>query len=444
MIMRRISRRSLLGSVPMVAGARLLGAAEKPTASKATNLEVRCHPLDGVVRENIKITDLKVTLLSAEIPKERQWYNPRTITWKSDAVLVQVFTDQGIVGIGEASPYTGPVEMKKFAEEYAKPAILGQNPFDVELLACTWSPTSFRGAHVFSGIDAALWDIIGKAKGLPVYRLLATDNQPSPHLRLYASNGNEWAFYKRPENLIDEAVRLKEAGYTAYKLRPGPDWKAQGKTVLDFISLLRKLRAAVGPEFDLIQETNEQLSMEEYLQLAPVLEELRFLWLEGVPESGPQAIDNFLKLRSMMPHVMMSGGETKTTRFAFKEWIDRGAFDVVQPDCNLASITEAWSIAHLAQLKHKVCCPHCWHGGLTLMQAASLTAAIPNRLMLEHNKTLNYLQEGVFKEPLVANRGYMDVPNKPGFGLEVIPDIEKKFPYIPGRYDRPNPDLPAS
>src|SRR5580704_15334387 len=168
MIMRSTSRRSFLGSVPMAAGARLLGAAEKPTSPKATNLEVRRHPLDGVTRENIKITDLKVTLLSAEIPKERQWYNPRTITWKSDAVLVQVFTDQGIVGIGEASPYTGPEEMKQFAEDYAKPAILGQNPFDIELLACTWSPSTFRGAHVFSGIDGALWDIIGKAKGLPV------------------------------------------------------------------------------------------------------------------------------------------------------------------------------------------------------------------------------------------------------------------------------------
>jgi galactonate dehydratase len=193
-----------------------------------------------------------------------------------------------------------------------------------------------------------------------------------------------------------------------------------------------------------MQETNEQLSMEEYLELAPVLEELRFLWLEGVPEFGPGAIENFLKLRSLMPHVMMAGGEQRWNRYMFREWIERGAFDVVQADCNLIGITEGWYVAGLANLRKKVYVPHCWHSGLTIMQNAALVAAIPNRLILERNVTFNYLQNGVFKEPLVAKRGYMDLPNRPGFGLELIPDIEKKFPYIPGSYEKPNPDLPTS
>jgi L-alanine-DL-glutamate epimerase-like enolase superfamily enzyme len=433
-----LRRREFLSS------AAAAGAAQRRPAATAAKLGVRSHLLDGIKRENLKITDLTVTLLSAEIPKERQWYNPRTIVWKSDAVLVRVFTDQGIVGIGEASPYGGPVEMKQFAEQYLKPVLIGQNPFDVELLGGCWSPGSAPGFRVGAGIDCALWDAIGKAKGLPVYKLLATDNEPHPHLRLYASGGDEWAWYKRPDDLIDEALRVKEEGYTAYKFRLGPDWSLQGLTMDKYIPLVRKLRAAVGPNFDLMQESNMRLTLEQCLQLAPVLEELRFLWFEEpVRVSGPDAIENHRKIRALMPHVMVSGGESRGNRFEFKEWVDRDAYDIVQPDSNVTGLTEAWHIARMAHLRKKYCCPHDWHGGLTIMENAALVAAIPNHLVLEHNVTFSRLREGVFKEPLLARRGYMDVPDKPGFGVEVIPDIEKKFPYLPGRFDKPNPDLPS-
>jgi L-alanine-DL-glutamate epimerase-like enolase superfamily enzyme len=443
--MRMISRRSLLASVPATAGAALAGAAQKRPPGSKTALGVRAHPLDGVKRENIKITDVKVTLLSAPIPAERQWFNPRTIVWKSDAVLVEVSTDQGLVGIGEGSPYGGPVEMKQFAEQYVKPLLIGQNPFDVELLAGCWSSTPpVPGFRVWAGVDSALWDVIGKAKGLPVYKLLATDNQPQPHIKLYASGGDEWAWYKRPEDLIDEALRVKQEGYTAYKFRLGPDWKAQGLTVPKYIPLLRKLRQAVGPGFDLIQESNMRLTFDQCMELAPVLEELRFLWFEEpVRASGEGALENHLKIRKAMPHVMVSGGESRSNRFEFKEWIERGAYDIVQPDCNNAGMTETWHIARMAHLRNKHCCPHDWHGGLTIMANAALVAGIPNRLMLEHNVTFSSLREGVFKQPLVARRGYMDLPDKPGFGVELAPDLEKRFPYLPGRFDKPNPDLPA-
>lgn len=441
----RISRRTLLGSLPLAATTALAGADPQGPAA-APKPAGRVDPLENVARENLKITDMKVTLLSAEIPKERQWYNPRTIAWKSDAVLVQIFTDKGIVGIGEGSPYGGPLEMKKYGEEFVKPLLVGQNPFDVEFLA--GSPTSSPaapGVRVWSGVDCALWDIIGKAKHLPVYKLLAAGNQPVPHVKLYASGGDEWAFYKHPENLVEEALRVKEQGYTAYKFRLGPDWRVQkGASMENYIPMLRKLREAVGPEFNLIQEANMRLSLDECLQLAPVLEELRFLWLEEpVRVNGADAIDNYIKIRQKMPHVMVSGGESRPHRFDFKDWIDRGAYDIVQPDCNVMGVTEAWHVARMAHLRNKYCCPHDWHGGLTVMANAALVAAIPNHLVLEHNVTFSALREGVFQEPLLAKRGYIDVPDKPGFGVELIPDIEKKFPYLPGNFDKPNPDLPA-
>jgi galactonate dehydratase len=434
----------LLGTVP--AAATTLLAAGKPVRAMAAGSASRVHPLDGVAREKIKITDLKVTLLSAPIPEERQWFNPRTVVWKSNAVLVQVFTDQGIVGIGEGSPYAGPEEMKKYAEEFIKPVIVGQNPFDVEMLGGT--PASipvFTGSRVWAGVDCALWDIIGKAKGMPVYKLLATEVEPQPHVKLYASGGDEWAFYKKSDNLVGEALRVKEQGYTAYKFRLGPDWKLQkGATMANYIPMLRKLREAVGPDFNLIQEANMRLSLEEACELAPVLDELHFLWFEEpVRVNGPDAIDNYNKIRSLMRHTMVSGGESRPNRFDFKDWIERGAYDIVQPDSNVTGLTEAWSIARIANLRKKYCCPHTWHGGLTIMQNAALVAAIPNHLVLEHNVTFSLLREGVFTEPLLNKNGYIDIPNKPGFGVEIIPDIEKKFPYLPGNFDKPNPDLPA-
>jgi galactonate dehydratase len=443
--MRNLSRRSLLGTVP-VAAATALFAAEKPLLAKSSIPGRRVHPLDGIARENIKITDLKVTLLSAPIPADRQWFNPRTIVWKSDAVLVQVFTDQGIVGIGEGSPYGGPMDMKKYADDFVKPLVVGQNPFDVELLGgIPASMPVMPGFRVWAGVDCALWDVIGKAKGLPVYKLLATEVEPQPHVKLYASGGDEWAFYKHPENLVGEALRVKAQGYTAYKFRLGADWKLQqGATLQNYFPMLRKLREAVGPDFNLIQEANMRLSLGQALELAPVLEELRFLWFEEpVRVNEPDSIVNYKTIRSLMPHVMVSGGESRENRFDFKDWIERGAYDIVQPDCNVTGLTEAWNIARLAHLRNKYCCPHTWHGGLTIMQNAALVAAIPNHLVLEHNVTFNAMREGVLQEPLANKNGYIDVPDKPGFGVEVIPDIEKKFPYLPGNFDKPNPDLPA-
>jgi len=301
------------------------------------------------------------------------------------------------------------------------------------------------GSGVWAGVECALWDIIGKAKGLPVYKLLATDNQPEPHVKLYASAGDNWAWYKRPDDLIDEALQLKEQGFTAYKFRLGPEWTRQGLTVQKYIPLLRKLRQAVGPEFNLMQESNMRLSLEQCLELAPVLEELRFLWFEEpVPTSYPESIDNYIKIRQKMPHVMVSGGESRTNRFEFKEWIDRGAYDIVQPDCNQTGMLEAWQIARMAYARKKYCIPHDWHGGLTIMANTQFVAAIPSRLLCEINMTFSHLREGLFTEPLPIKRGYYDAPNKPGFGMELLPDLEKKFPYIPGNFgDRPNPDLPA-
>lgn len=416
-----------------------LAATAAASAGAATRWS---HPLAGIRRENLKITDVRVTILSYEL-KDKSWITSTMLIWKADAVLVEVFTDQGIVGIGESSPYAGPEFLKKTIEESIKPTLLGKNPFDVEHLTAGWAGPRPNYA-VWAGVDAACWDIIGKASRKPVYALLAAGSEPQPHIRMYASGGVEYAWYDRPEALIEEAVRHKEEGYTAFKFRIGSEWKNSGMTMKKYIPWVRKLREAVGPRMDLMQESNMRLTLEECLDLCPVLEELGFLWFEEpVRAYEPGALENHLRIKQALRKVKISGGESRGNRFEFKEWIDRGAYGIVQPDCNVTGITEAWHIARIAHLQGLPCCPHNWHGGLTTMANAAFVAAIPNRLVLELNQTFNPFKEELFKDPLVVRNGYMDLPRKPGFGMELKGGIAARFPYLPGSYWKPNPRLPV-
>ncbi len=401
----------------------------------------RHHPLEGIERQDIEITDLKVTLLSVEYPPEEQLRVGRGIWWKSDSIIVQIFTDQGIVGIGGSSRYSGAgccLPVKAFLAEVVKPALIGKNPFDVHRLA--WGGRTGVGRSAWAGAEAAIFDIIGKACGRPVYDILAVDAEPNTHLRVYASAGVKYAWYDRPDKLIEEAAAVKEQGFTAYKFRPGTEWEYSGMTVDKFIPYLQRVRETVGPDFDLALELRPW-SLEEALQLAPVLEDLKFTWFEEpMRRDGDDAFDRHLRLQEALPTVMISGGEGILNRHELKEWFDRGAYDMLQPDAGRIGLLEAWRVVRMAALGGKPFCPHSWGDGSCNLANAALVAASPNALMLERFETYDPLRTEIFKEPLDVVDGYMDLPDKPGFGVELADDLEERFPYLPGGYsDRPNP-----
>ena len=456
--MQDTSRRKFLGSAAAAAGAVSLGnisGCGKPAQEKPAEKKIRNHPLDGIERENIKITDLKMTILSYELPEEHQWFVAGRVAWKTDTMILQVFTDKGIVGIGEGSPYGDLENMKKYTDDVIRPLLIGKNPFDVDFLTCgvdnPWGGSGSKStitnrnkSCAWAGVNNALWDIIGKAKNMPVYKLLATDNEPNTHIRMYASGGVEYTWYDSGrKNLVEVICSYQDKGYTASKFRIGTDWKFSGMTVKKYIPWLEKLREAVGPDFDLMQEHNMRLSFEQCLEICPTYEALKFHWLEEpFNRSREGALEGHIQLCEILPTVMVSGGEGMLSRFEFKEFIDRDAYDIVQPDCSRMGTSEAWFIARMAHLKGKPCCPHNWHGGLTTPANAHFVAGIPNRHLLELNQTYNPFHTVVFKDPLVVVNGYMDVPDRPGFGMELVPiaDLERKYPYLPGSIARPNPD----
>jgi L-alanine-DL-glutamate epimerase-like enolase superfamily enzyme len=407
----------------------------------------RTHPLEGIEREDIQITDIKVTLLSYRLKPEEQWADgdENVVIWKTTTVLIEVFTDAGIVGIGGSSRYKGPEQMKEYVERVIKPVLVGKNPFDVEFLSGGLTGHGGRGA--WAGVDTALWDIIGKAKGLPVYKLLATDTKPETHLRVYASGGEfSWrrnSPFDGPESLIEKAVRHRENGYTAFKFRMGGGFQKLGIQLSDYIPYLYKIREAVGPDFDLIQEANCRWSLEQCLEICPVLEELNFLWFEEPTDKrGDDAIDNYLRIKEALPTVMISGGESRINRHELMEWADRGAYDIVQHACDDAGMTEAWYMARMAHTRGKQFCAHNWQGGLVTIANAHLMAALPNRFLLESNMTPNPFKEGLFKEHLAVENGYLDIPDRPGLGVEMREGLAEEYPYIPGPWNLPDPGMP--
>ena len=349
------SRRTFLSSAAGAVGASALAAQQRGGAALPQG---RISPMDGVRREKIKITGVKIISLGYRLKPEEEWPDAdnNVIIYKTESVIVELTTDVGLKGIGGASRYNGPAEMKEYAEAVVKPAILGKNPFDVEYLAAGLCGPRARG--LWAGVDTAMWDIIGKAKGLPLYKILATDTEPVTHIRMYASGGEfTWQKGSRfvgPDDLVKQALRHKAAGYTAFKYRPGGGFARLGIRMADFIPYMRDLRKAVGPNFDLIQEANTRWSMEQCMEIAPVLEELKYLWFE---EPTRKNIDDYVKLKKYLPTVKISGGETMPNRATLAEWVDRGAYDIVQPGCDDAGVTECWHMARMAGSRGKAHLP---------------------------------------------------------------------------------------
>lgn len=408
-------------------------------------------PSRGIRRDKIKITDVTVTPLSYVDPKRNLWRTDRYIVWKTDAALCRIYTDRGIVGIGEGTPYAGPDKIQKYTEEMIKPVLIGQNPFDVDFIASgvylpqqstgPGSPdTTGRVANAaWAGVNNACWDIIGKALNQPVFRLLAKDNKPERRIRIYASGGDYHEWYDKGEQtLIEEALKYKQQGFTAFKFRSGTDWRFSKMTLRTYMPVMMRLREAVGPDMQLMHETlrSQPVTLEEVVQeFCPLLEELKFHWFEQPLRS----MEEYLAVKKALKTVLVSGGESDQNRFEIKPWIDSNALDIIQCDSNVTGLSENWHIARMAEIRGKVLCPHNWHGGLTTIANAHLVAAIPNRHMLEQNQTYNPLKEAIFKDPLLVKNGHMELTEKAGYGMELIPDVEKQFPFVPGSYSRPNP-----
>ena len=440
--MQTISRRCLLRSSAAAAGSALALSADKAQPTRATK-RVRNHPLEGIKRENIKITGVKLMHLSYRLKPEEEWPDAdnHVVAWKTESAIVTVETDGGIIGLGSCNQFKGPQQMKEYTESVISPILTGKNPYDVEALSGGISGPGGRGA--WGGVDTALWDIIAKSQGVPLYKLLAIDTEPVTHIPVYASGGEfSWRKGSRfvgPEDLVKQAVTHKQNGYTAFKFRPGAGFGKLGIRIADFVPYLRCIRQEVGPGFRLIQEANMRWSVAQCLEIAPVLEELMFLWFEEPTSRTPQ---DYLAVKRALPSVKISGGEKRGNRAENAEMVDCGAYDIVQHSCDDAGVTEAWHMARMAHMRGKLLCPHNWGDGILAAANAHLMAALPNRFLLEMNMTPDPFKEGVLKDGPAVKDGYFDIPDKPGLGVELREGLEEMYPPLPGGCFEPDQETP--
>ncbi|MDA1143314.1 MAG: mandelate racemase/muconate lactonizing enzyme family protein [Planctomycetota bacterium] len=375
----------------------------------------------------MKITKVKTYCLTRLHEPERQWITASYRTIKADCALVAIETDEGLTGIGEPCAYGVPFLIREKVE-WLSHEMVGRE-LDDPMLTPHPNGSSRAWDTAVAGIDAALWDLRGKVAGKPVCELL-TQN-PQKRIRLYASSGCRYDWRHSPDQLMDEALEYMDAGYTAWKIRLGTTWAWDGVTVSRFLDHMRKLREIVGGRMDLMLDGNQRLSEPEAAEITLELDRLGFAWFEEpIPRTE---IDGYCRLNNSVA-MPISGGEGMTAEELFEPYLERRAYDIVQPDAGLCGISECLRIGRAARRFGVDLVPHNWHNGLMTMANAHLVAALSNPIMLELCMIQGPLQWDILREKPEIQDGYLEIPDRPGIGVDLAEDLEERFPYIEGHY----------
>jgi L-alanine-DL-glutamate epimerase-like enolase superfamily enzyme len=375
----------------------------------------------------MKITRISTLCMSRPHELERQWVTSNFRVVKADCAIVIIETDEGVTGVGEACAYGGPLMMRDWVNWYS-PLLIGQDPTDAGIVP---RPHNRSWSHdcAVGGIDSALWDLKGKIAGKRVSQLFK--DKPLDKVRLYASSGCRYDWRKRPTQLVDEALEYIAGGYTAMKFRIGTEWKWDGVSVDRFLGLVRELAQAVDSRMELMLDGNQRLTFDQALTIAKELDRLGFAWFE---EPIPQAdVDGYARIAASVD-MPITGGEQFTTIEQFRPYLEKKAYDIVQPDAGICGISAVMQIAEVAHRFGVGLCPHNWHNGLMTMANAHCVAALPNPKVLELCMIQGPLQWEVVCQMPTIKDGYLELPVKPGLGVDIPDDLEQRFPYIEGGY----------
>ena len=340
-------------------------------------------------------------------------------------LLVRVYTDQGIVGTGEAGLWAHHKLVHEAIEQLAE-YYVSKDPGTIEHHFQTISRTThFQGAVLsaaLSAIDVALWDIKGKALGKPVYDLLG--GKVRDKVKGFAN-----VVGPTLEDRITSAARNVEQGYTSLRtipMFPGFEQKSASRVVTEAISIVKAIRETVGYDIDLGVEIHRNMTKPDVVVFANAVAEYRLLYLEDPLQ--PQSTD---ALRYVADHIdiPLAAGERSYNLFQFKEIVDIGAVALVRPDLSLAGgFTQVKKIAALAESAFIGVFPHLMGSPVNQAAYIQLDAAIPNYFLQESHTVGDALNE-ILEEPLVREGGYVLVPDRPGIGVEIREEKLAQFPY---------------
>ena len=374
----------------------------------------------------MKITAVRASWLSARIPPERAHVSDFGRNDSFNTCLVEVDTDAGLTGLGEAKVgvgnlgnYAGVVELIR---RDLGPAIVGRNPDDIAaiwdaLYSGTRAHYGAREGRLFptvgrrgitvaaiSGIDIALWDLAGQALGVPVWRLLGgkyRDQVPA-----YASGG--WA----PVGGIGKQLaQYVDRGHRAVKMRVG----LQDRSVDDSAARVREVREALGREVGIMVDAHGTWSVRDALRFARKVEPYDLAWFEE-----PVSADNLAGLAEVRrsTDIPIATGENEQTRFGFRDLIAAGAVDILQPDIAIAGgITECQRICALAAAHELTVAPHLWGSAILFAAGLHLCVATPCATTVEFSRGENPLLHELVEESFELRDGAVLAPQRAGLGL---------------------------
>lgn len=348
-------------------------------------------------------------------------------------LFVQVYTDVGIVGLGEAGNWAQlnatEAAIHKFGEY-----LIGKDPRRIEDYNQNFYRSQyFRGSVIMSAIsalDIALWDIKGKALGVPVYELLGGPTRDK--VRVYASPMTK---VQEPKALAESYVQLKEMGFTAAKIfvngpisskKDGRDEFFSGR-IEDELEKVRLCREAVGYEFDFVLEVHRGMTLPEAVTFGRAVEKYRPMVLEDpVP---PDNMDTMAQVAAKVG-VPIASGERFINLREFQVLLSRQAVQYVRPDvCAVGGITTSKKICSLAEAHDVLVIPHNPLGPVSTAACLQICASIPNLGIQElPGFCLNGAEDAMVKTPLSFENGCMLVPDGPGIGIELADNAEELYP----------------
>jgi D-arabinonate dehydratase len=388
----------------------------------------------------MQIADIRTIPLSYRCPQP--YASAAGMITARHALLVEIETDDGLVGLGEAGSAGGPLASTQVVvEQELKPLLLGEDPLRIEYLwQKMFQRTRQHGRrgivmHAISGLDIALWDLAGKVAKLPLYRLFGAYRN---RVEAYASGG----FYQEGKGiagLVEEAERAVARGYRAMKMKVGrnPSTQTNLREMLadhdrcvtsleEDLARVAAVRQALGPEAKLMVDINCAWSPALAIHMGQAMAPYNLYWIEE-----PVATDDIRGSAEVARALgtAIAGYETEVGLYGFRELIIQGAVDIVQPDIVWAGgFTECRRIAALAQAYNLMVAPHAFSSAILLVASMHLLASIPNGLLLEFDQNPHGLREELLKEPIQPDAdGYVTLPERPGLGVELDPAAVERY-----------------
>ncbi len=344
-----------------------------------------------------------------------------------DDLIIMVETDEGITGYGEVDTAPGPG--KAIVDAYMshgtcyglREVVVGMDPFDYEQIwNDMWAKTYYYGRsgpvmHVMSGIDMAIWDIMGKAVDKPVHKLLGGS---------YVDKVRAYASALMPENkesvkrMVDNYVAQ---GFTAIKFGWGP----LGFDTHFDLGLIETAKKAAGDKVEIMIDIGKRYRLKQAMYVAKALEQLDIYWLEE-----PLPAEDYVGYKRLTESTTMriATGEEESGRLAFARLINETHVDVIQPDMSrCGGLTEAKKIASMAADQNLLCVPHAFKTGVLVDASIHLIASIQHAPFLEFSVTESGIRKELLVNPFRQKNGYVDVPQTPGLGIELNPEVIQKY-----------------